>query len=108
MTAKKIMLVLLIAGIYRIYLARVANSEKAGYGTYFDWQLIYLIAAVGATGALSWLFRLLGSPTLAYPTYFVHLVSVFCLFFFAPYTKIAHLVYRTVAMLYARMADRGF
>jgi quinone-modifying oxidoreductase subunit QmoC len=100
--------VLLIAGIYRIYDTRLANSEKAGYGTYFDWQLIYLIAAVGVTGALSWLFRLLGSPTLAYPTYFVHLVSIFCLFFFAPYTKIAHLVYRTVAMLYARMADRGF
>jgi|YelNatPaOPRAMG01_1025707.scaffolds.fasta_scaffold02799_1 quinone-modifying oxidoreductase subunit QmoC len=99
---------LLLFGIYRIYLARQENAEKAGYGTYFDWQLIYLIAAVGITGVLSWFFRLLGSATLAYPTYFVHLVMVFCLFFYAPYTKIAHLVYRTTAMLYARMADRGF
>jgi quinone-modifying oxidoreductase, subunit QmoC len=100
--------VLLLTGIYRIYQARLENSEKAGYGTYYDWQLIYLIAAVGATGALAWLFRLLGSATLGYPTYFVHLVMVFCLFFYAPYTKIAHLVYRTVAMYYARMSDRGF
>ena len=99
---------LLLLGIYRIYTARHENAEKAGYGTYYDWQLIYLIAAVGITGALSWAFRLLGSATLAYPTYFLHLVSIFCLFFYAPYTKIAHLVYRTVAMLYARMADRGF
>jgi quinone-modifying oxidoreductase subunit QmoC len=99
---------LLLYGIYQIYTARQENAEKAGYGTYFDWQLIYLIAAVGITGALSWVFRLLGSATLAYPTYFVHLVSVFCLFFFAPYTKIAHLVYRTTAMVYARMANRGF
>ncbi len=99
---------LLLFGIYRIYAARQENAEKAGYGTYYDWQLIYLIAAVGITGALSWFFRLLGSPTLAYPTYFVHLVTIFCLFFYAPYTKIAHLVYRTVTMLYARMADRGF
>jgi quinone-modifying oxidoreductase subunit QmoC len=99
---------LLIFGIYRIYTSRQENAEKAGYGTYFDWQLIYLIAAVGITGALSWAFRLLGSATLAYPTYFLHLVSIFCLFFFAPYTKIAHLVYRTTAMLYARMAERGF
>jgi quinone-modifying oxidoreductase subunit QmoC len=96
--------VLLIFGIYRIYAARQDNAEKAGYGTYYDWQLIYLIAAVGITGALSWAFRLLGSATLAYPTYFLHLVSIFCLFFYAPYTKTAHLVYRTVAMLYARMA----
>ena len=100
--------VLLIYGIYCIYTSRQENAEKAGYGTYFDWQLIYLIAAVGVTGALSWVFRLVGAATLAYPTYFVHLVAVFCLFFFAPYTKIAHLVYRTVAMLYARMSDRGF
>ena len=100
--------VLLIYGIYCIYTSRQENAEKAGYGTYFDWQLIYLIAAVGVTGALSWVFRLVGAATLAYPTYFLHLVAVFCLFFFAPYTKIAHLVYRTVAMLYARMSDRGF
>ncbi len=100
--------VLLITGIYRIYTTRQDNAEKAGYGTYFDWQLIYLIAAVGITGVLTWAFRLLGSATLAYPTYFVHLVMIFCLFFYAPYTKIAHLVYRTTAMLYARMANRGF
>ncbi len=99
---------LLLFGIYRIYQSRLENAETAGYGSYFDWQLIYLIAAVGLTGALSWFFRLLGSPTLAYPTYFLHLVTIFCLFFFAPYTKIAHLVYRTTAMLYARMSDRGF
>jgi quinone-modifying oxidoreductase subunit QmoC len=100
--------VLLLWGIWQIYQARQENAEKAGYGTYYDWQLIYLIMAVGFTGLGSWVFRLLGSTTLAYPTYFVHLVSIFCLFFYAPYTKIAHLVYRTVAMLYARMADRGF
>jgi len=98
----------LIYGIWQIYQARQENAEQAGYGTYFDWQLIYLIMAVGITGLASWVFRLLGAATLAYPTYFIHLVSVFCLFFYAPYTKIAHLVYRTVAMLYARMADRGF
>jgi len=99
---------LLLYGIYQIYKTRQENAEKAGYGTYFDWQLIYLIMAVGITGLASWVFRILGAETLAYPTYFVHLVSVFCLFFYAPYTKIAHLVYRTVAMLYSRMAERGF
>ena len=98
----------LLYGIWQIYQARQENAEKAGYGTYYDWQLIYLIMAVGITGLFSWFFRLLGSVTLAYPIYFLHLVSIFCLFFYAPYTKMAHLVYRTVAMLYARMADRGF
>jgi len=98
----------LIYGIYNILRERQANAEKAGYGTYFDWLFIYVVFAVGATGLLSWVFRLLTIKMLAYPTYFLHLTSVFFLFFYAPYSKMAHFVYRTVAMLYARMADRGF
>ncbi len=98
----------LLYGIFNIIKERKANAEKAGYGSYYDWLLIYVVFAVGATGLGSWLFRLLHIRILAYPTYFLHLVSVFFLFFYAPYTKMAHMVYRTVAMLYARMSGRGF
>ena len=98
----------LLYGIYNIIKERRANAEKAGFGSYFDWLLIYVVFAVGATGLLSWLFRLVHIPILAYPTYFLHLCCVFFLFFYAPYTKMAHMVYRTVAMLYARMSGRGF
>jgi quinone-modifying oxidoreductase subunit QmoC len=98
----------LLYGIYNILKERQANAEKAGYGSYFDWFLIYVIFAVGATGLLAWLFRLVGIRILAYPTYFLHLTAVFMLFFYAPYTKLAHIVYRTVAMLQARMSGRGF
>ncbi|MGB8990793.1 MAG: quinone-interacting membrane-bound oxidoreductase complex subunit QmoC [Desulfobaccales bacterium] len=98
----------LLYGIYNLIKERQANAEKAGYGSYFDWFLIYLIFAVGATGLLSWVFRLVSIRILAYPTYFLHLTAVFMLFFYAPYTKLAHIVYRTVAMLHARMSNRGF
>jgi len=98
----------LLYGIFNIIKARQANAEQAGLGGYYDWFFIYVVFAVGATGLLSWLFRLVGIRILAYPTYFLHLTSVFCLFFYAPYTKMAHMVYRTTAMLYARMSGRGF
>jgi quinone-modifying oxidoreductase subunit QmoC len=98
----------LLYGIYNILTERQANAAKAGYGGYYDWLFIYVVFAVGATGLLSWLFRLLHLSVLAYPVYFIHLTSVFFLFFYAPYTKMAHFVYRTVAMLWARMAGRGF
>jgi quinone-modifying oxidoreductase subunit QmoC len=51
---------------------------------------------------------MVGIRILAYPTYFIHLTSVFFLFFYAPFTKMAHMVYRTTAMLWARMSGRGF
>jgi quinone-modifying oxidoreductase subunit QmoC len=98
----------LLYGIWNILKERQANAEKAGYGSYYDWFLIYVIFAVGVTGLLSWLFRLVGIRILAYPTYFLHLTAVFMLFFYAPYTKMAHIVYRTVAMVHARMSGRGF
>jgi len=98
----------LLYGIYGIIKERRANAEQAGAGSYFDWFLIYVITAVGFTGLGSWLFRLVGIKILAYPTYFLHLTAVFMLFFYAPFSKMAHMVYRTVAMLHARMSDRGF
>jgi quinone-modifying oxidoreductase subunit QmoC len=98
----------LIYGIFSILKARQVNAEKAGNGTYFDWLFIYVVFTVGATGLGAWVFRLLGISLLAYPVYFVHLCAVFFLFFYAPFSKMAHMVYRTAAMLYARMADRGF
>ena len=80
-----------------------ANVSK---GSYFDWSLIILILGLVLTGGLSQLTRLAHVPGLAYPMYFVHLVFVFCLFAYLPFCKLAHLVYRTVAMTYSRYSER--
>ncbi|OEU53232.1 MAG: heterodisulfide reductase [Desulfobacterales bacterium C00003060] len=82
---------------------REANVSKGGY---FDWSLIILILGLVLTGGLSQLTRLAHVPGLAYPMYFVHLVFVFCLFAYLPFCKLAHLVYRTVAMTYSRYSER--
>jgi quinone-modifying oxidoreductase subunit QmoC len=96
----------LLYGIYLIYQERQAKANSPGFGGYFDWLLIWVIIAVGLTGVLSWTLRLLTLSSLAYPMYFLHLVSVFFLFFYAPYTKMAHLVYRTTALVFAKMQGR--
>lgn len=96
----------LLYGMFLIYKERQAKANSAGFGGYFDWLLIWVIMAVGLTGILSWVLRLSSLASLAYPMYFLHLVSVFFLFFYAPYTKMAHLVYRTTAMVFARMQGR--
>ena len=50
--------------------------------------------------------RLAGAAAATYAVYFVHLMFVFCLFVYLPFSKLAHLVYRTVAMIYAEYAGR--
>ena len=97
---------LLLYGIYLIYQQRQAKANSSGFGGYFDWLLIWVIIAVGLTGALSWILRLAHLASLAYPMYFIHLVSVFFLFFYAPYTKMAHMIYRTTALVFAKMQGR--
>jgi quinone-modifying oxidoreductase subunit QmoC len=92
----------LLAGITLVVLNRRKTSLRAGLGSYFDWLLITIIYTITVTGILSEVLRLLDIPFLAYPVYFIHLVFVFFLFAYAPFSKMAHLVYRAVAMVFAR------
>jgi quinone-modifying oxidoreductase subunit QmoC len=57
-----------------------------------------VLAAVVATGIGSELLRLAQAAVVMYVVYFIHLVLIFALFLYAPYSKFAHLAYRTVAM----------
>lgn len=90
----------LLTGITLIVLNRLKTSPRAGLGSYFDWLIITVIYTIAITGILSEVLRLLNIDFLAYPVYFIHLVFVFFLFAYAPFSKMAHMVYRTVAMVF--------
>jgi quinone-modifying oxidoreductase subunit QmoC len=96
----------LLLGITLVISNRLKNEQKAGFGSYFDWLFISVVFTIVSTGILSELLRLAGIPIIAYPVYFVHLVAVFFLFAYAPFTKMAHMVYRTTALVYAKAAGR--
>ncbi len=96
----------LLLGITLVANNRLKNAEKAGKGSYFDWLFISVIYGIVITGLLSEILRLAGVAVLAYPVYFVHLVFIFFLFAYAPFSKMAHMVYRTTAMVFARHTQR--
>ncbi len=96
----------LIVGITLVVLNRLANKDKAGIGSYFDWLFITVVFVIAATGILTELTRLANIAVLAYPIYFIHLTFVFFLFAYAPFSKMAHMVYRTTAMVFARQTGR--
>ena len=84
---------------------KMEKEDKAA-PTFYDWFLIWVIAAVGITGLGAELLRWADFGVLAYLTYYLHLVAVFMLFFYMPYTTFAHMVYRTLAMVHERMTAR--
>jgi quinone-modifying oxidoreductase, subunit QmoC len=98
--------IMLLVGIVMVINNRKKNEERAGKGGYYDWLFIYIVFAVMATGILSELFRLANIAILAYLIYFAHLVVVFFLFAYAPFSKMAHMVYRATAMVFAKATQR--
>lgn len=99
-------LVAILAGTVLMMSSRFKNEEKLGAGSYYDWLLIGIVGTVGLSGALSWLLRLGGAASVAYPVYFIHLVAVFSLFIYLPYSKLAHLFYRSAAMCFNKYSGR--
>jgi quinone-modifying oxidoreductase subunit QmoC len=87
-------------GVTILLVERLGAAHRAA-STYFDWFFLLTLFGVLATGIASEGLRLGGAATAMYVIYFVHLVLVFGLFLYAPYSKFAHLAYRTVAMAVA-------
>jgi len=96
----------LLYGITIVTVNRLKNAERAGKGSYFDWLFITIVFGIVLTGIGAQIFRLADIAILAYPTYFMHLVFVFFLFAYAPFSKMAHMVYRATAMVFARLSGR--
>jgi quinone-modifying oxidoreductase subunit QmoC len=96
----------LLVGILQVIQNRMKTAEKAGKGSYYDWLFIGLVLVIVVSGILSYVLRLADIAALAYPVYFIHLVSVFFLFAYAPFSKMAHMVYRTTALVFAKYSGR--
>ena len=93
--------IVVIAAVTVFLWRRIVDQAKAGKSTYSDWLFLAILLLTTLTGFLCQWLRLADLWALAYPMYFVHLVFIFFLLVYIPYSKFAHLVYRTVAMLHA-------
>ncbi|MFH2036929.1 MAG: quinone-interacting membrane-bound oxidoreductase complex subunit QmoC [Candidatus Zixiibacteriota bacterium] len=94
-----------VGGLLLIF-RRWQNRDEVGANGYADYLFLYMMTLVGLTGMLSWITRLIGIPMLAYVNYFIHMVVVFFLLWYMPYSKFAHMIYRTLALVYCRSIGR--
>ena len=95
----------LIVGSILLIKNRLTKTDQVS--SYVDWYLLCLVLGLGLTGMGTEITRLVGWAFVSYWLYFIHLVFVFMLFAFLPFSKMAHLVYRTVAMAYGEYINRA-
>lgn len=88
-------------------LARRMAAESSGKATAFDWTFLWVFFVTVITGFGSQVFRVFDLAIPAYGIYYVHLVLVFFLLAYVPYTKMGHILFRAVAMVYARWSGRA-
>ncbi len=97
----------MITGLVMLSIRRMKLNPKYQGSSYYDWYLLGIIWVVAVTGILSQVFRLMNTVEPAYCAYYLHLVSVWMLFAYLPWSKLGHFVYRTAALTYVRMVGRS-
>jgi quinone-modifying oxidoreductase subunit QmoC len=83
---------------------RMGNEDEKT--AYKDWYILWVVFSLGLTGMLTEMARLAHLAGTSYFFYYLHLIAILNLFLFLPYSKMAHLVYRTTAMTYAEYSNR--
>lgn len=96
----------LLFGGAMLMINRTKNKGFISKSSSFDWTFAIILMLLCITGILTELVRLAGISTLAYPIYFIHLIFVFYTIVFFPYSKLAHMGYRSLAITYSKMTDR--
>jgi quinone-modifying oxidoreductase, subunit QmoC len=97
--------VLLVVGGTLLVINRLGDRKRAGASTAFDGYFLSVIVLVIATGVASEVARLADAPAAALAIYVAHLSLVMNLFLTFPYSKFAHLLYRTLALTHARASE---
>jgi len=96
---------MILTGLGIMIWQRLSDKKVFGKSGYSDWLLLVSIGLLTISGTLVQLARF-GNWGIAYHLYFFHLVTVWFVIMYLPFTKLGHIFYRTTALLYARSIGR--
>jgi quinone-modifying oxidoreductase subunit QmoC len=96
----------ILVGLLMMIWDRLYFGHLAGTSSYFDWFLVWTLFLVVASGFATELLHYLRMGPHRHAAYFAHLVLIFALLVYLPYSKLAHLLYRTTAMVFAERYGR--
>jgi len=99
---------LVLGGLLLWFNRRNTGNKLVGATTAFDRFFLWIVLAVIGTGVFTEIFRFVAvGPYVGFTVYVIHLGVVLCLFLTLPYSKFAHILYRTLAMAHERMTTTG-
>jgi quinone-modifying oxidoreductase subunit QmoC len=93
----------IIIGAYLMIMARLKKDEASSFK---DWILLTMVMGIALTGMLAQFIRMMNLEYVSYFVYYIHLITVFWLIAYLPFSKMAHIVYRIVALGYVEYANR--
>ncbi len=97
--------IMLFIGLGIMILNRVFDKENSGNSNYADWLFLISMFLLTLSGVVVQAARFLDWG-IAYHLYFFHLICVWFIIIYLPYTKFGHLLYRVVAMVFAASIGR--
>lgn len=93
-------------GLTILTFRRIKDRDKVGANGYADWLFLVMLYLVFITGLSTQFIRFTGDFLLTYSSYYVHLVLVFFVLWYAPYSKFAHMFYRSLALIHLKSIGR--
>lgn len=97
--------VMLFTGLGIMFYNRIKRKTGSERSTYADWLLLVSMLLLTASGVVVEMARFLDWAS-AYYLYFFHLICVWFVIIYLPYTKFGHIIYRSIAMTYAFSGKR--
>ncbi len=90
---------MLLTGLTIMFIRRLSHTRGRSHSSYSDWLFLIAILLLTLSGIFIEAGRFFNWPA-AYYLYFFHLVCVWFVVIYLPYSKFGHVIYRTLAMTY--------
>ncbi len=93
--------IMLATGLGIMIVNRLFHKNEYGKSTYSDWLFLISLLLLTVSGVVVEAARFLNWSS-AYHIYFFHLVLVWFIVIYAPYTKFGHFIYRIAALVFIK------
>lgn len=98
---------MLILGLGSMIFKRIIKKDAVSNSSYFDWIFLLSLFILTLSGVFVEMARFLEWGAVAYYLYVFHLLFVWLIIIYLPFTKFGHIVYRMVAIMYCKKAGRS-